>query len=239
VDAPSARPPGREEPHAPRFEAVPKPSGGIRWLTRLDPADRARYELAVRPLVGRIERSLGPEVFATRGRRTSSGWRVAPWRPARRAWRRAVRAALAGAGRGTSFAVADVRDCYGSISAETLEDLLGSEAAHAVAVLRTFRERGVRGLPVGPDPSAFLANVALAELDVALRRAGVRHVRWVDDVFAWGDATQVRRAVDGLGRAAASLGWELHAGKTMLVADREEAHAVALGARDSSIIAAP
>ena len=137
----------------------------------------------------RIERSLGPEVFAIRSRPRGAGWRLDPWAPARVAWRRTLRRAIREAAGGTVFAVADVRDCYGSISPETIRALLGPEAAHAVAVLRQLRQHGVRGLPVGPDPSAMLANAVLSRLDRAIRPHGVRFVRWVDDLVLWGDAT--------------------------------------------------
>lgn len=232
-------PPGREDGHGPRFEPIPKPGGGVRWLTRLDPASEAAYREAVRPLAGRIERSLGPEVVANRTRPVPGGWRLASWRPARAAWGRAIRAALDASGRGAALAVADVRDCYGSITAETVETVLGPEAARAADVLRRLREAGVRGLPVGPDPSAMLANGILAALDEALRISEVRHVRWVDDLVLWGEACEVRRALSALRVRAATIGLDLHEGKTRVLADRSEARAVALGARDSSIIAAP
>jgi hypothetical protein len=141
--------------------------------------------------------------------------------------------------RGTAFAVADVRDCYASISPETIGAILGPEAAHAVAVLRHLRERGVRGLPVGPDASAILANATLSRVDRAIRRAGVRHLRWVDDFVLWGEAGDVRRALAALDTAAAEIGLDLHRGKTRLLVDRHEARAIMLGERDSSIIAAP
>jgi hypothetical protein len=232
-------PPGREDGHAPRFEPIPKPGGGVRWLTRLDPAGEAAYRAAVRPLAGRIERILGPEVLASRTRPSPGGWRLAPWGPARAAWARAIRAALAETRREPAFAVADVRDCYGSITPETVEAVLGPEAARAAGFLRWLRDLGVRGLPVGPEPSAVLANAILARLDRALRTSEVRHVRWVDDLVLWGEPREVRRAMSSLRRQAATLGLDLHDGKTRLLADRREARAVALGERDSSIIAAP
>jgi hypothetical protein len=239
LDEHPARPPGREDALAPRFEAIPKPSGGLRWLTRLDRAGLARYEAAVGPLVGRIERTLGPEVHAIHARRSGSGWGVVPWRPARRAWRRALRSAVGGAGPGTAFATADIRDCYGSISPGTIRAILGPDADGLARLLASFAEAGVRGLPIGPDPSAFLANAVLARLDETLRRAGVEHVRWVDDVIAWGDAGDVRRALDHLAASAAALGLELHDRKTGVLADRDEAGTFAPSDRDSSIIAAP
>ena len=235
----STGPPPRNERAGPWFESIPKPGGGLRRLTRLDPAGDAEYREAVRPLAGRIERSLGPEVFAIRSRPAPGGWRLAPWGPARAAWRRTVRRIIEEATREATFALADVRDCYGSISPETIASLLGPEATHAVAFLRRAHEQGVRGLPIGPDPSAILANAVLGEMDGAIRGAGARHLRWVDDIFLWGSRGDVRRALRALEDAAARTGLAMHPEKTRLLTDRHEARSVALGTRDSSIIAAP
>jgi hypothetical protein len=234
-----ARPPSRNDAAGPRFEAIPKPGGGVRWLTRLDPAGEAEYRDAVRPLAGRIERALGPEVFAIRTRPTPGGRRLASWGPARTAWQGTLRRIIGEATRGTSFAVADVHDCYGSISPETIGALLGPEAAHAIDFLRRAHERCVRGLPIGPDPSAILANAVLSELDRAIRSTGARYVRWVDDIFLCGSRADLRHALHTLDDAAAGMGLALHPEKTRVLGDRHEARAVALGARDSSIIAAP
>lgn len=211
----------------------------MRWLTRLDPAGDAEYREAVRPLAGRIQRSLGPEVFALRTLRTRDGWRLEPWRPAREAWRVTLRRVAREVAPGTAFAVVDVRDCYGSISPETLAGLLGPEAAHAVAFLRRLHEQGVRGLPIGPEASAVLANAVLSEMDRVVRSTEARHLRWVDDFVLWGSRTDLTRAMSALADIADRMGLDLHATKTRLLADRQEAKAVALGGRDSSIIAAP
>ena len=204
----------------------------MRWLTRLDPAGEVAYREAVRPLAGRIERALGPEVLAIRSRPAS-------WRRARATWRRRVAAAIGDARRGTVFALADVRDCYGSITPETLAGILGPDAAPAVAILDELRAGGVRGLPVGPDPSAALGNAVLARLDDAVRRAGATHVRWADDLVLWGHRGDVVAAMAALERTAGGLGLSLHDRKTRIVGDRAELAAASLGARHSSIIAAP
>jgi len=235
----STRPPGRADDSGPRIRAVTKPGGGIRWLTELDPAGRADYRDAVRALAGRIERSLGPEVLAIRAAARGDAWSLTPWTPPRAAWRRRVRRAIRAATRGTAFAVADVHDCYGSISPETIAALLGPEAAHAIALLRRLQEGGVRGLPVGPEPSAILANAVLARLDEAIRAHGIPHLRWVDDFVIWGPAHAVRTALPALAAAAAAAGLRLHQRKTKILEDRDEAAAILLGNRDSSIIAAP
>jgi hypothetical protein len=239
LDRWSPRPPGRSDATGPRLDPIPRPEGGIRWITRLDRAAEAEYRQAVLPLAGRIERALGREVFAVRTVPVAGGWRLAPWQPARAAWRRALREVVQRATSDMAFAVADVRDCYGSIAPGTIASLLGSDAAGAVAFLHGLRERGVRGLPVGPDPSALLANAVLAELDRAIRTTGARHLRWVDDVFLWGSEADVRQALVALERIADRMGLSLHREKTRRLEGADDARAVALGDRDSSIIASP
>jgi Reverse transcriptase (RNA-dependent DNA polymerase) len=239
LDRRSRRPPARHDAVRPRYESISKPGGGHRRLTRFDPAGDAEYREAVRPLAGRIERALGPEVLALRTEATSDGWRLAPWEPARAAWRTAVRRVVDGSPPGTAFAVADVLDCYGTISPGTIAALLGPEAAHAVSFLRRLHDRGGRGLPIGPEPSAVLANAVLSEMDRAIRCAGARHLRWVDDIVLWGSRTEIEHALAALHRVAGRMGLELHQSKTRHLADRHEVRAVALGGRDSSIIAAP
>ena len=240
MDGRPTGPRSRNDPAGPRFEPVSKPGGGLRWITRLDPAGDAEYRETVRPLAGRIERALGPEVLAIRTRPSHGGWRLESWGPARAAWRATLRSALREAARGTAFAVADVHDCYGSISPETIASLLGPEAAHAVEFLRRLQDHhGVHGLPIGPDPSAVLANAVFSEMDRTIRRTGARHLRWVDDVFVWGSCDDVRHALRALHDVAARMDLSLHRGKTRVLADRHEARAVALDTRDSSIIAAP
>ena len=240
MDRRSPGPPARTDDTGPRVEPVPKPGGGIRWLTRLDPAGEAEYRQAVRPLAGRIERALGPEAFAIRTRPSADGPALAPWAPARAAWRKTLRSVLRAAPPGTAFAVADVRDCYGSISPETIASLLGPEAAHAVAFLRRVqrtrrarssdRSGALRGPGQRRPRSRWIAPSG---------RTGARHVRWVDDVVLWGARSDVRRALCALDDVTGRMGLSLHEGKTRQAVDIDEARAIALGEQDSSIIAAP
>lgn len=137
------------------------------------------------------------------------------------------------------FATADVRACYPSIDPGTVSTILGPAADDVVGLLRRFAGGGVRGLPVGPEPSAVVANALLALLDETLRREGVRHVRWVDDLVLWGSRREIVRALAALHRAAATVGLELNGAKTGLLAEREELTLVAPGGRHSSIIRAP
>ena len=204
---------------------MPKPDGGVRWLTDLGPIDHAAYRSAVTPLLARIERSLGAEVLANRARWGSGSWGLAPWRPAWRTWGRLVTAAVREAGPGTLFAVADVRDCYGSISPDAVSSAFGTAADALVAFLRRLGDAGVRGLPVGPDPSAVVANAILERLDDAVRSSGASHLRWVDDLVLWGTRRDVIGALDALHHAAAEHRLELHPGKTRLLEGPDELRA--------------
>jgi hypothetical protein len=170
-----------------RFETIAKPFGGHRVLTHLGPGDSRRYETAVAAVVPVIERRLSSAVVANRASPTSRGFRLEPWTEARSRFERSLRRA---AGRSASAAfVGDVADCYGSMTPAIVHTALRrvgvpEEFLGAIArLLGSFEARGVRGLPIGPAPSAVLANAVLAAVDEALERAGSGHVfRWVDDV---------------------------------------------------------
>jgi hypothetical protein len=82
----------------------------------------------------------------------------------------------------------DVSRCYDAITPEAVGAALEasgssySDGGEIVRLLRLFRNAGVPGIPVGPDPSAVLANAVLAAVDETLRGGGFRFVRWVDDL---------------------------------------------------------
>ena len=148
-----------------------------------------------------------------------------PWRDARRRWRRDVRRLVGEAG---FVAVTDVRACYRSISPDVVADRLRAIGANDGRVreierwLRAIGEAGVEGLPVGPSVSALLADAVLAAGDDAIRATGAAHVRWVDDVAIFApDARSRTVAFEALRRAWASLGLEVHDGKTAFLDGRD------------------
>jgi hypothetical protein len=221
----------RAERRPPELVVVPKPGGGVRWLAILGPADDAVYRRAVRRLSEMIERVLGPEVVANRVA-TGPGLRLRPWRSERRTFVRSSRSLL---GTGAVVVKADVRECYPSIRSEMVERALiglGAWRSDVIAVWRIldrFGGDGIAGLPIGPDPSAVLANAVLVTADDAVRAAGGRHVRWVDDV--WAIARNERHAdelLDRLRRDLAAIGLSLNEAKTRIL-DRGEAMTSARG----------
>ena len=88
-------------------------------------------------------------------------------------------------------------------------------------IVRRFGAEGVRGLPVGPEPSAVLANAVLGSVDRALATAiGGPSLRWVDDVVAVvEDGRAARRAADAFARSLDRLGLEAHPGKCRVIHD--------------------
>jgi hypothetical protein len=141
-----------------------------------------------------------------------------PWRLERR--RFAARLAHLAAGPG-AIAFADVRRCYASISPAMVGRALrraGLGTVREIEDLLDALERvGVRGLPVGPDPSAVLANAVLAPVDRALVDAGVEHLRWVDDIVVSGADPQAALSV--IRRALERIGLRLNERKTRVVVD--------------------
>jgi hypothetical protein len=191
-----------------------------RRIVRLDPADDALYRAAVAPLTPSIERALGDDVLSVRarGRGRVPTVRLEAWGPARRRWSAQLRSAI---GSEPVALVADVRDCYRSIRPQRLEGrlrALGADREQATAVRASLERIGERGLPVGPDPSAILANAVLLDLDEAMRASGLRHRRWVDDVVAFARTRrEASLALDRLRRAMDAAGIEAHPLKTAVV----------------------
>jgi hypothetical protein len=163
----------------------PKPSGGLRRMTRLDPIADVIY----RQLVARVtaaDRALSDGVHNTRVESVPGGWRSVPWRKARRGHDEDLkmkREADQGAVK------LDVRAHYHTVSPTLVALVLNTSGipsgpvGEMVAWLTALDEiPGCGpGLPTGPEGSAVLGTLALLPLDRALLRAGYDLVRWSDD----------------------------------------------------------
>jgi hypothetical protein len=184
-----------------------------------------------------IEAVLGAEVVANRAVAGLSpiALRLRPWGPAREGFLRSGHRLSLEAG---SFVAADVHRCYPSIGPDLVGRTLRrmgcamSDVLGVTALLEAFHEAGTPGLPIGPDPSAVLANAVLAGADEVLRGTGVRHLRWVDDFWIFAarrrDAVE---AVESLGGWLEERGLALAPEKTRMLDGPEEiAAAVGRGA---------
>jgi hypothetical protein len=222
---------GAEDLEVPSFLPVPRPGGGDRLLARLPERDARAYEGLVGSALPAIERALGPEVSANRAL-PGPGVRLEPVATAH-ARHRAALGTLLTAPDVRAVLVLDVADFYPSTAPATVERAIRWVGAPALAeplgrLLRSLGERGVRGLPVGPEPSAVLANAVLGPLDAALRGAGLRHLRWVDDVVAPApDAGAARRGLERALRALDALGLVPNPRKTRILTEPEEVRAAA------------
>lgn len=172
-----------------------------------------------------VESVLAGGVIANRARVTARGLEIARWGPSRLRFARALTTASRGDAR-AAF-VGDVRDCYGSIAPDVVERALreagasGADAARVSDQLRRFGARGVRGLPVGPEPSAILANAVLTSVDAALAdAAGAPVLRWVDDVVVFTESVRAAERVAGAFEVAlGALSLRSHPTKCRVVTD--------------------
>lgn len=227
---------------AARLVPAPKP-GGVRWLSVLDAATANAYAAAVARVAPAVEGALGDAVVANRVASAGPGppfLRLQPWRRARARFLMAARRMSAAVG---TLLVADVRLCYPSIGPELVGDSLvrvgceGRDVHDVVAVLEGLALAGIPGLPIGPDPSAVLANAVLAPADHALRAMGARHLRWVDDFWVFAQNPGAGEAA--LRQLRASLrdaGLTLAGEKTRLI-DRPEEIAAAVAGGSVSLTA--
>ena len=195
-------------------------------VVTLHPSLAARYARLVAAAAPAIERMLDDRVTANRLASIAPGgssFALRPWRVERRRHLDHVRALGASA---PALLVTDVRRCYPSIRPDVVERMLvtaavePSLAGSVAALLRRFELLGpAEGLPIGPEPSAVLANAVLRAADDRLRATGLGFVRWVDDVVVAlprpTDAGRVIRIVD---EALATVGLERHIGKTRVIA---------------------
>jgi hypothetical protein len=214
---------------------VPARAGRQRFVAELDPDDFRRYSRAVARAVPVLEATLGPEVIANRARTVGEGLALTPWHRALRRFNRSVNRI---ANRhGGPVVVADVAECYPSMQPAAIDRALRAAgcspalAAPILELIERFRADGIRGLPVGPEASALLANAVLSGADAAIRRAGARHFRWVDDFVVFvPERTSPATVLDGLASSLGAAGLSLNEAKTRVLGPGELG-AERLGAR--------
>jgi hypothetical protein len=142
---------------------------------------------------------------------------------------------------GVSMVVSDVESFYPSVGERALSRALRMAGVPLTSVsalsafLRGLWEAGVEGLPVGPEPSAILANCVLAGADEAVLERGVALARWVDDVvLVASDRHGAERAYRSWTAALAEAGLRPNEAKTRLMRCRDEALEVVLAGSCSS-----
>ena len=217
-------------PHARvRFVSV-RHSNGRRLLTILDRATLETYTRHVAQVAWEVEATLSHRVLANRVAACSTDpleLRLQPWRAERNAFAVSLYEL---AERWGALVFADVRRCYPSISPAVVGAQLRrigvSTAGEVESFLRGLEAEGVCGLPVGPGPSAVLANAVLGHVDRRLEDTGLAHVRWVDDVVL--ASSDTASALSLVRRALAEIGLRVNEAKTRVIVGT---HAAVLGYR--------
>jgi hypothetical protein len=168
---------------------VPKPDGGFRVVTQLDPIDALVYTAMIYEIADAIEKARVPtnrniacsyRVSLDPGGAffgADNGWPAYHARSSELARKSTVRAVL----------VADISDFYTQIYHHRLENALDDAGASLerrqsiAGFLSQLTATQSRGIPVGPYASILLAETCLNDVDVFLLRKGYPHTRYVDD----------------------------------------------------------
>jgi hypothetical protein len=224
---------------APLLVMATKGSGTVRPFVRLAAEDHLLYQALVDKLAPAIEGALPPRdrVFAYRQTVENDDDQFAGT-PRWSDFAAAARAELQ-AEPGAYCLRADVSGYFlqvdpGELERGLLETGGDPQAARDLAeLLLNWRVLGIRGLPQGIPASSPLGNFYLLRLDEAIARVGVRHLRYMDDMWVFTESfSQARRIQDVIERFLYPLGLALSGEKSRIerretsLADVQDADAI-------------
>lgn len=204
---------------------VPKKGFTLRESYYLSPLDRIVYQALVDPLVDHIDPKFSDKSFSHRKRPGENRYYifkqpVEQWKLFERGLREACRKLPDGL-----IVVTDVASFYENISFRQLNRALETlvqddprlleNVQVLIKLLKAWSPYRWHGLPQNMDPSSFLGNVYLHEVDQRMYREGFETFRYMDDIrVAVETQAEARRALKALHAALRPVGLGLNSGKT-------------------------
>ena len=206
-----------------------------RRMAFLDVYDDLYYRIITGRVAAAIDSALSPDVMSYRLECDPPAWSC---RDPKRAFqlRRQRGAELLADRKCTALMITDIRNYFPSITPELLTAVLEHIWAPAGAVglledfLRELETVGApKGLPIGPEASGLLGNVAMLPVDDAVAPSVIGHVRYTDDSWLFlrviGDW---RATLECYLEALATCGLEINATKVEIHAKADGSAARAL-----------
>ncbi|WP_420442888.1 RNA-directed DNA polymerase [Candidatus Poriferisodalis sp.] len=191
-----------------------------RRMTCLDPYDDLYYRIITGRVAAAIDAALGPEVLSYRLVDAPPAWTC---RAPRQAFelRQQRGAALLADHRCGALLITDIRHYFPSITPEALSAVLSDADAQpgAVGLITEFLSElqtvgAPKGLPVGPEASGLLGNIAMLPIDGAVATLVSGHVRYTDDSWLFvASEHECRKVLDAYSAAAAECGLEVNTAK--------------------------
>jgi hypothetical protein len=179
---------------------LPKDELNVRPLVRLALEDRLIYDACVHAMTPAIDAVIPDNVYSYRW----SKYKQALYSPAGR-WIRMQRRGRRYKKKNEELLLlrTDVTSFYEYVDTETLISDLRTLTipAWSLSLLEEFLNQfnhttQAWGLPQGPDSSGILANYYLLPVDKHLRRLGLMHLRYSDDIMVFGpDWVELRKAL--------------------------------------------
>lgn len=166
---------------------VPKDDVSYRQATQLDPQDSIILAALVYEFGSQIEARRLPSsrVFSYRFQPTLADGLYS----SKTAWNAFWKAAVVHSRRATHILYCDISDFYNQIYHHTIENELISAGLPnqaikwLIALLESTTAGVSRGVPVGPHPIHLIAEATLVPIDNSLQTAGIKFIRYADDIL--------------------------------------------------------
>lgn len=182
----------------PDFFPYPKGGGRYRSFTLISAPDLVISRALAGEIIERTDALLPRTVFSSRLEAPPPGWRFESPRRAHRSFRKAAQALAKKHG---GMLKMDVSEYFPSLDTAQLNQILLSSGCpspavdHMLALLRSWQQQGCTGIPIGGEAFSALGNAYILPLDMRLMTQGIPYLRWMDDLFVFGDGALMSAAI--------------------------------------------